>query len=406
MSEASPVLAMDAPSNANLAVVRSLGRRGIPVGVLGFAGEFNLSFYSRYARERITLPSPARDAGATIEALARILAAGRYPILFPTTERTIQLVSANRAALPGRVTLPIPTPEAIEVAQDKERTVALARRLGVPTPVTCCPTGLQDLKGISHQVGYPAIVKPRRTNLFAMDGRIRQAAYGIATTPRGLERAYRRIHAAVPQPLVQELVTGVGLGVSAICDHGSPVAWFAHRRLREEDPRGGRSAAAVSVPCDPRLVECATRLLKTLAWHGVAMVEFKWDLRRDEFWLMEINGRFWGSLGLALAAGMDFPYYLYRLARREPVETPVSYPIGVVARDPVAELKHFVRVMVGPRRGAAANLPSRLETLRQAPAILHPWRASLNWAADDPEPGRREWLRVLARCVGWKSAWC
>ena len=134
-------------------------------------------------------------------------------------------------------------------------------------------------------------------------------------------------------------------------------------------------------------------MLAALRWHGVAMAEFKWDEATDTFWLLEINGRFWGSLPLALACGVDFPYYLYQLAVGETPQPPASYPTDVVARDAVAELKHFVKVMV---RGTGR----RVATLRQAPTILHPWKSSFNWVADDPEPGRREWLRTMARVLG------
>ena len=96
-----PVLVTDAPSNANLAVVRSLGRRGISVGVCGFPGEFNLSFHSRYARERHVMPSPGADPAGFLLGLRDLLKTGRYPIVLPTTERTIQLISEHRDALPA-----------------------------------------------------------------------------------------------------------------------------------------------------------------------------------------------------------------------------------------------------------------------------------------------------------------
>ncbi len=399
MTDWTPVLVTDAPSNANLAVVRSLGRRGIPVGVCGFDGEFNLSFYSRYCQERIRLPSPTVDPSGFIHELATVLKKGNYPILFPTTERTIQLVCAYREDLPTSVRIPIADREALAVALDKERTVVLAQSLGVPSPATWCPTGPGEIPALLHGVRYPVIIKPRQTNFFTSEGGLQKAAYAIAATPAELEGAYTKIHAVVPRPLIQQLVPGVGAGIFSIWDRGTPLGWFAHRRLREEDPRGGRASAAAAVPCDPDLQEAATRLLKALGWHGVAMVEFRLDRERERFWLMEINGRFWGSLALALSAGVDFPFYLYRLARGEAVEVPASYAVGVVARDPVAELKHFFRVMLGPRPIGPAHRPSRLQTFREAATILHPSKGSFNWAVDDPSPGRREWLAFVLRIL-------
>ena len=94
MSSPYPVLVTDAPANASLAVVRSLGRRGVPVGVCAFAGEFNLAGYSRWAAESLRLPSPTDNADGFITGLRRLLETGKYPIVFATTERTIQLIAA------------------------------------------------------------------------------------------------------------------------------------------------------------------------------------------------------------------------------------------------------------------------------------------------------------------------
>ena len=385
-----PVLVTDAPSNATLAVVRSLGRRGIPVGVCGFADEFNLSMYSRWASESFLLPSPSRDAAGFVDALADLVQTGKYPIVFPTTERTIQLVGAARDRLPAWVKLPIPGAAALATVLDKERTVALAQQVDVPVPRSWCPGSDDAAAALASELAYPVIVKPRQTNFLAADGRLSKTDYVVVRSADALLPAWRMVDAAVPRPLIQTLVRGRGIGINTLWDDGRPVVWFSHRRVREIDLRGGRSTAAATVACDPRLLESATRMLAELRWHGVAMAEFKWDDATQSFWLLEINGRFWGSLPLALAAGVDFPYYLYQLANGEKPAPPASYPVGLMARDAVAEMKNFVRVM-------AHGGGTRLATLRQAPTILHPWKAAFNWVQDDPEPGRREWLSALRR---------
>ena len=391
-----PVLVTDAPANASLAVVRSLGRRGVPVGVCGFRGEFNLAAYSRWTAESFTLPSPTEDADGFIGALGRLLETGKYPIVFATTERTIQLIAAARASLPAWVRMPMPGADAIATVLDKQRTAALAERVGVSIPATWCPDDPAEAAALTGALPYPVIVKPRQTNLLAA-GRLVKADYVVVRSPSRLLRAWCAVDAAMPRPIIQSLVPGRGLGMNTLWRDGEPLVWFCHRRLREIDLRGGRSTAAVSAPCDPRLIDSAHRMLGALGWHGVAMVEFKWDETADQFWLLEINGRFWGSLPLALACDVDFPYYLYQVAIDETPVPPAEYPAGVVARDAVGEVKHFVRVMAHGRG-------RRLSTLSQAATILHPWKNSFNWVPDDPDPGRREWLRALAGVWGRRRA--
>jgi predicted ATP-grasp superfamily ATP-dependent carboligase len=365
--------------------------------VCTFGGEFNLAAYSRWAAESVLLPSPTREPAGFIDALTRVLETGKYPIVFPTTERTIQLIAAARDRLPMWVRIPMPGPDALATVLDKQRTAALAERVGVPIPRTWCPEDVEATGSLAPTLSYPVIVKPRQTNFLA-DGHLVKTDYIVVDAAERLLPAWRTVDSATPRPVIQTLVRGRGAGMNTLWRDGKPLVWFCHRRLREIDLRGGRSTAAISAPCEPRLQESARRMLDALGWHGVAMVEFKWDEARDRFWLLEINGRFWGSLPLALACGVDFPYYLYQVANGETPELPGSYPAGVIARDAVAELKHFVRVMAHGRG-------QRLATLGQAPTILHPWKKSFNWVADDPEPGRREWLQAMAAAFcRWRAA--
>ena len=92
-----------------------------------------------------------------------------------------------------------------------------------------------------------------------------------------------------------------------LLSRGRAVALFSHRRLRERPPWGGVSVLSESIALCPDARDYAHSLLDDLGWHGVAMVEFKRDARDGVPKLMEINGRFWGSLQLAIDAGVDFP---------------------------------------------------------------------------------------------------
>jgi predicted ATP-grasp superfamily ATP-dependent carboligase len=124
-------------------------------------------------------------------------------------------------------------------------------------------------------------------------------------------------------------------------DRGRLICEFGHRRLREKPPAGGVSVLRESTVVAPSLRQHATRLFSGLRWHGVAMTEFKQDAQTGALYLMEVNGRFWGSLQLAIDAGLDFPWLVSQLALgRRPYSGP-PYRVGVRSRWLLGDLDHL-----------------------------------------------------------------
>jgi predicted ATP-grasp superfamily ATP-dependent carboligase len=144
--------------------------------------------------------------------------------------------------------------------------------------------------------------------------------------------------------------------VFACYDRGRAVALFSHRRLRERPPWGGVSVLSESAPLCPQASASATALLDAIGWHGVAMVEFKRDDRDDTPRLMEINGRFWGSLQLAIDAGVDFPAMLLTLVEGGSFPPQAPYRLGVRNRWLWGDVDNLILTLTGsgpagPRRG-------------------------------------------------------
>src|SRR5207302_4519709 len=132
--------------------------------------------------------------------------------------------------------------------------------------------------------------------------------------------------------LVQEYAAGVGRCVAALCRRGEPLVLFAYSREREFPLSGGVSVVRKSIPLDERLAAYSTALLRAIGWHGVAMVEFKYDPAADRYTLMEINGRFQASTALSLDAGINLPYLaacVYGAGEPGPAQ---PYRVGVVER--------------------------------------------------------------------------
>ena len=213
--------------------------------------------------------------------------------------------------------------------------------------------------------------------------------------PGGFLEAWRTTSGRARTVLVQEFVIGSGAGYFALVRHGTPIVEFAHRRIRDVRPTGSGSAVRESIPLDPAMRDASRRLMAALEWHGVAMVEFR--VRPDGTPVfLEVNGRFWNSLPLAIAAGVDFPRYLVELGTSGDVSAPPSYRAGVRCRWWLGDLRHLLQVWRGAPAGFPARFPGRLATLA---AFLTPRRGTVhdNFWWSDPLPELGDWLHFLLR---------
>jgi predicted ATP-grasp superfamily ATP-dependent carboligase len=187
--------------------------------------------------------------------------------------------------------------------------------------------------------------------------------------------------------------------VFVLCDRGRVRTAFAHRRLREKPPSGGVSVLCESVAPDPHLIEQAATLLGPLRWHGVAMLEYKQDRRTGQPFLLEVNGRFWGSLQLAVDAGVDFPYLAYQLALGQPLIAPATYRVGVKSRWLLGDLDHLVsRMRSKPDRDDPG--PSKLRTVVEFLKLAAREQRYDVVSPDDPRPGIHELRQYVRHTAG------
>ena len=195
--------------------------------------------------------------------------------------------------------------ESYDLVSDKYRLMRLAQELGVPIPDTVFVENGRLPNDIKDVGDYPLVVKPGRSLVSVDDTWTRTTVQQVANRQE-LEQLYRDTPYLRMPSLIQRRVEGEGQGIFALCDQGTPLALFAHRRLREKPPSGGVSVLRESIELPKTMTDYAVKLLEKVRWHGVAMVEFKVERDTGIPRLMEINGRFWGSLQLALDAGVEF----------------------------------------------------------------------------------------------------
>ena len=382
-----PVFVTDGEQRATLALVRALGREGVPV-VVGSKSDRSLAGSSRFCAGRFRYASPS-DAGPEFQAgLLREMESGRYKVLIPMTDITTILVAQARTALESYVRVPIATAEQIHGVQDKRKVLLAAQKVGIGCPATFMLHDGEDLDAVAETLQYPVVIKPRLSWVYR-DGKWYSGGVQYAHDPSDLKTKYSRAHAAIPGPLVQERIDGEGRGVFLLVWNGELKAAFCHRRLREKPPWGGVSVYRESVPFDREIVEKSYRLLQAFGWQGPAMVEFKVDNRDGQMKLMEVNGRFWGSLQLALDAGMNFPLLYYRLAIGENPASQFDYAPGVRSRWLLGDLDQLLIQWTHRAKGNGFS-PNGGSKLRASLDFMKFYEPKLHYEVlrfEDPAPG-------------------
>ena len=383
------VLVLDGQTNQALACVRSLGRAGHEVFVASHR-RWPIAAWSTYCRGRFLL------AGETLAAFAELRGWARdrgVTIVLPLTERACLLCNAQRDAWEALgVVVGCGPDDMLLRAFDKAETLRYAAGCGVSTPPTRVPTSLAECRAAAEAVGYPCVVKPRFSN--AHDGFVFQTGGDAhyVRDPAQLEAAIEASRQGPRWPLIQGFVPGQGKGVFALCDHGQPVAWFAHERLRDVQPSGSGSSLRRAIALDPRLRAPAERMLCEMQWHGPAMVEFRDDGTHSPS-LMEVNGRFWGSLELAVLAGVDFPRLWVALLRGHKM-TPATAAIeGVTLRWVWGDVKRFLHILAGAPPGYPGRYPSVFQGLRELFGPQPSGTRNEAWNPDDRWPAVGEFVQ-------------
>ena len=387
------VLVTDGEQRAALAVVRSLGKAGHTLVVCSSRGR-SLAGASRYCVQEVRVPDPLGDPHAFLTAVDEAIARYRVDTLIPISEPSLLAILPERERLKG-VHIPFPSLDSFVRICDKAAVANAAREVGIRVPeqhVLDSPEGAEELLATGR---FPLVLKPSRSVVREGDARAKLSVIHV-DGPDALRAAIRELPAAAYPVLAQERIVGPGVGVFVLIRNGKLRAAFSHTRIREKPPSGGVSVLRESAPLDPELLQRCLALLRRFQWEGVAMVECKLSEASGIPYIMEINGRFWGSLQLPIDAGVDFPRLLLEENGSEHPVT--SYEVGVRSRWEWGDVDHLLaRLRRTPEElalpvGSAGRARAALDFVRAFAPRNRPEVLRLS----DPRPFLREsldWFR-------------
>ena len=335
-TERRKVLILGEDVKSFLTVVRSLGRHGLEVHT-AWCPQGAPALKSKYIKVHHEIPLPLPFNKDWLNQFNTLLDKEDFALVIPTNDPTLVPLQLNRNHLTRQNCIYLLNDKAFTVAFSKTATFQLAEDLQIPQAPGTIISSIAEAKTRLASLSYPLVLRSRssyeadnltdRINVIKVHSREEL----LNALPFYLEHG---------SCLVQENFSGVGIGIEFIASHGQVLSVFQHERLHESIS-GGPSQYRKSVPLHPELLACSTKIIAALDYTGVGMIEFKYSPTTNRWIFIEINGRFWGSLPLTVAAGLDMPLYLYQLLVEDKRDFPQKYRNNIYCRNLANDVDWF-----------------------------------------------------------------
>jgi predicted ATP-grasp superfamily ATP-dependent carboligase len=358
------ILILDASHKHSLTSARSLARAGLRVALGEAEGQYPTehkipSFSSRYCARALILPDYVNEPAAYVDAVLAFTREHGVKVVMPVGDANITLLAPHREKIAELGSfLAVASDAALEVANDKTRTLELAAKLDIAYPKSVPVTGLEDLREAEEQFGYPFVLKPTVSWTGAQASRavpvevVNEAEAREATTG---------FLAAGGEVIAQQLATGRKEGVSLFIVNGEVLAHCGCIAHRTTPPLGGVSAMRESYEVPADLLATAVSLATTIGVEGPSEVEFRRDASGRPL-LMEINARLAGTLENAIHSGVNFPLMIWQWGTGQPIEKVTSYRTGVRTRWLAGDLRWLWESVTEKGRPDSISVASGLRT--------------------------------------------
>ncbi|RNC62984.1 MAG: D-alanine--D-alanine ligase [Candidatus Dichloromethanomonas elyunquensis] len=329
------VLITNAQLRKALATVRSLGKKGIETYVIEET-RFSPTSFSKYCSQSMVCPSAAEEPEHYYRFVSEKIKEYGIDVFLPIDDDTVAVAMAHKDELTKVCSVPLPDYESYQIALNKGRSYKHAISVGVSLPKTVFPDGEESIEKLTEHLTYPLMVKAVKSS----GGR----GIKIAFSKEELLNTYLEVHKQYPFPVIQEhLGEGEIYEVALLYNsHHELRASFIQKHVRKFPLITGPSIVQESV-IYPEILEMAIKFMQGLKWYGIASLEFMKQKDTGEIKFIEINGRFWNSIQMAIFAGVDFPWLLFQIAYNGDIKPVTNYQTGMLCRNLLpGDIFHYI----------------------------------------------------------------
>ena len=314
-----------------LNVIRSLGRRGIKVYVMGSdAKEYGAS--SRYAK--FIYCRKLTDEESVVSKMVEISKHFKNKMVaFCTSDLHVLFVSKNREILEKYYDFVLPEHRVIEILMNKKNFYDFATLHGYSVPETFFSNNRTDLETIVRSTSYPCVVKPLFRTRYWSDHVPPQKKVFKVDSAKHLEQELEKLGISDQPLILQKWIPGddqqVYFCLAYINKKGKPLALLTGKKLRQYPLLTGVTSLAETIK-DQKLSDLTVEILSKAECKGLCSVEFKWDNGDKSFKITEPTvGRVDLQEGISTQSGLDIPYFAYQDALEISQSEQMNYKVGI-----------------------------------------------------------------------------
>lgn len=315
-------LQSDHYAHGRLAVVRSLGRLGVPVHSTHERAWDPVRF-SRYATGRLVAPFPRFGAAELVRYLVDLAARiGDLPVLIATDDVAALFVEDQAGTLSDHYRFPAQPPGLARQLADKGALFHLCHHHDVATPEVVFPRDLEHVERFAEGASFPVVVK-------SMDPQLLRARRGaksvvIVSSPEELLRTYRtEENAERPNLMFQEHIPGGPennwMFNGYFDTRSNCVVGFTGRKLRQDPPGVGPTSLGIC-EANEHVRDVTVRFMKAIGYRGIVDMGYRYDRRDRRYKLLDVNPRVGSTFRLFVGTGdLDVVRALYLDLTGQPV---------------------------------------------------------------------------------------
>jgi carbamoyl-phosphate synthase large subunit len=181
------------------------------------------------------------------------------------------------------------TPDAMDLAEDRDRFSVLLDKLKIPSPPNGSATSEEEALAIAERIGYPSLVRPS----YVLGGRAMEIVHEAAELSAYMHEAVR-VSRSHPVLIDRFLQNAIELDVDAVCDGKDVLIGGIMEHIEAAGVHSGDSACVI--PCQslsPEILQTVQEYTRRLAigLGVVGLVNIQYAVQNNTVFVLEANPR-------------------------------------------------------------------------------------------------------------------